>query len=182
MKLNKLATGIVAAAIAVTTASVPAKADEDFNKLLAIIAGGLVINEIVKNKDDSTSATSYKKKRTRTVTHRHDDGTLYTHPSQRHFENYHKDDHLRRDNRYDRDAYWDRSDRGTRRHPIQDRIDHFDRLPMPEKCRRVVRTKKNKKLIAYSKRCLKKHKYRVDKKGLVRHSRWPGKVFKPNLI
>lgn len=179
MKLNKLATGVIATAFAVTAMSIPAKADEDFNKLLAILAGGLVINEIVKDKDRSETNRADDK----SIRHRHSDGRWHTHPNQRHYDAYHKsrrDDHGRKD----RDDHYKRDKRKTGKrigvlHPIQDRI---KKLPLPKSCSRKVRTKNHGQISAYAERCLEKHGYRVDRSGKVTHKKWRGLSRRPNLI
>ena len=81
--LNKFATGIVIAAISITAVSAPAKADKEFNRLVAIIAGGLIINEIIKDKRDDR----YESKEVR---HRHGDGRWHTHASREEADRHYK--------------------------------------------------------------------------------------------
>lgn len=52
MILNKFAAGVVATAIGLTAISAPVKANDDIGKLLALLAGGYVVSEIIKDKKE----------------------------------------------------------------------------------------------------------------------------------
>jgi hypothetical protein len=187
MILNKLAAGVTVLAIATTAMSVPAKAkNKDLNTLLAILAGGLVINEIIDNKKDrkreATTVThdEYTPPRDKRVTHQHRDGQWYTHADLAELRSYHRNDRHR-----DTDRNWDHDDRHeyhpdrlTRR-PIQDRV---SKLPIPKKCRRNKRDALGQNIHGVSRKCLHKRGYRINRKGVVSHHKWPGLRRRPNLL
>lgn len=192
MIMNKLATGITIVAIATTAISVPAKADnKDLTTLLAILAGGLVIHEVIDNKKDrkKTEATVKRekyKKRDKRVTHQHRNGEWYTHESMEELRYYHskegrRDRRLKRER--DRRRDWDRDEsRRDRDHfgfPIQDRITE---LPIPNKCNHTLRGRFGQSTQGVSRKCLRKHGYKINKNGRVMHRGYRGLSARPTLF
>jgi hypothetical protein len=205
MFMNKLATGITAIAIATTAISVPAKADnKDIQTLLAILAGGLVINEIIDNKKDRNKSTTsikrddYKKPRDQRVTHQHSDGKWYTHRNMEEMRAYHakkakrarerarelakrEEERRKRDRlriKSKRDDKRDRNPNSFFKLPIQDTV---HTLPLPKQCRRTLHSRFGQKTHSLSRKCLRKNGYRVSKKGNVTHSDYRGISARPNL-
>lgn len=192
MILNKLAAGITAIAIATTAVSIPANAkNKDRTTLLAILAGGLVINELVDKKKGRKQATvtqarhDYKPPRDKRITHQHRNGQWYTHDNMAELRSYHN-----RDRRRDKGRDWDR-DRTTRDYrfdrrpdhviprPIQDRI---SKLPIPKKCHRTKHGRFGQAKHGVSRKCLRKRGYRINNHGVVSHHKWPGLRSRPNLL
>lgn len=158
MILNKFAAGLVATAIGVTAISAPAKADEDFNALLAIVAGGLIINEIVKNDDkEKNAAANY----TNGYEHRHSNGNWHTHKYKKRERHYHK-----------------KPDRVIKL-PTPRKL---HTLPMPDECRRTFRSQHGLFNRGFSKSCIQKRGYRVSKRGVVTHHKYPHQTRVPNLV
>jgi hypothetical protein len=202
MILNKLAAGVTAIAIATTAISVPAKADnKDLQTLLAILAGGLVINEIIDNKKDRKKVTTsvkrddYKKPRDKRITHQHRNGEWYTHQNMEELRYYHSKAG-RRDRRHDweydrdsdrtaRDGRRDRKPERVVRRPIQDdilKVERVKKLPLPDRCRREIQKRNGKVKHGYSQRCLQKRGYRIDAHGNVTHHKWSWLTRRPRLM
>lgn len=180
MKLNKLAAGIVTVAIAATAINAPANAkqNKELNTLLAILAGGLVINEIIDRKKDRAEQAAtiaprkYRKyPRDTSVRHQHRDGRWQTHQSRADLEWYHRND---RDLIFDRDR---KPDPKHRRPNVR-----AEKLPMPDRCERTIRKRNGKKIKAFSERCLRKMGYRVSNDGVVSHRKWRSLTRRPNLV
>ena len=178
MILNKLAAGVTAFAIATTAISVPAKADnKDITTLLAILAGGLVIHEIIDNKKDrkredvTVTRDKHKKRRDKRIKHKHRDGEWYTHRNLAELQYYH--------------SKAGRDDRRRDRHgrvidaPIQDT--HFE-LPLPNKCRRTLTGRFGSSKDGMSGKCLRNKGYKVSKSGRVTHPDYRKRSAYPRLF
>jgi len=177
MILNKFATGIVATAIGLTAISAPAKANDDIGKLLALLAGGYVVSEIIKDKkEDKQVAKREKTHRDTGYTHRHKDGTWHTHKSYEHAKRYH-DKHDRAEEKKRKTVRAAPNPRKVI--PAQNRL---AKLPLPKSCRRTIQLRNSKSIRAMSKRCLHKHHYRISNNGTVTHRRYPSMYRRPNLI
>jgi hypothetical protein len=179
MIMNKLATGITAIAIATTAISVPAKADnKDLTKLLAVLAGGLVIHEIVDKKKDRKAAEAsaqrerHKKPRDKRITHQHRNGEWYTHRNMEELRHYHS-----KKGRYERRHR--RTDKNRLAPPVQDR---FFQLSMPNRCERTLSGRFGQTKHGMSRRCLRKFGYIIEKNGRVTHPNHPNRAARPTLF
>jgi hypothetical protein len=194
MILNKLAAGVTAIAIATTAMSVPAKAkNNDLTTLLAILAGGLVVKEVVdKRKDRKRERVTvtrddyndYKKPRDKRIKHKHRNGQWYTHADLAELRWYHrKDRHHKRDHDldHDRNNSWGRDQKPDRMItlPIQDEI---RKLPIPKKCHRTLNSRFGQVKHGVSRRCLQKRGYRINRNGVVSHHKWKGLRSRPILF
>ncbi|GEM_PF-2576612 len=197
MILNKLAAGVTIVAIATTALSIPANAkNKELNTLLAILAGGLIINEVIDNKKEAKASTSprrdeYRKPRDKRITHQHRNGQWYTHDDMAALRWYHRADR-RHDWKHDKDS--DRTARDGRRDkkprrlqpgPVHDdffKVERVKKLPLPDRCRREIQKRNGKVKRGYSQRCLQKRGYRIDAYGNVTHHKWSWLTRRPRLM